>query len=434
MRRAVYGLYLGMFLMGGCAADGTSAPSSGDAAARAERPASGEPPTVRKGGSGTATAAHPHAPGTAYEDRIIAHVNGEPIAMKQLLEPLIESHGLNVLVNLVQVEMAKQDAAKAGVTVSPTDFQAERQSTLEKLFKASDDKTQDQIEAALKVKDEAKAKRLREEMAHDHESLLNQFLDQQHISSTEFDIVLQINTYLRKMAEPAVNKSITEESLRNAFNQLYGEKVRVQYIQLRTPLDVAAVQARLTKGEKFGDLARELSTNRASAELEGELPAFSRETSGLPQNFKDAAFGLKVGEVSDMVQANGAYHLIKLIDRIPPRVVTFEKQRDSVHSELYTRAIQATVKQMRESLAEQAIRGLKIEDPALAKQFDQRVRQHETEVRDQQKIRDDWERQHNQPTTRPGLLGTKLPATGPAATEPAVTRPPATRPAEAPNP
>ena len=69
--------------------------------------------------------------------------------MKQLIGPLIEAHGLNMLVNLVQLEMARQDAVKAGVTVSAADFQEERQQTLDKLFKESDDKTQDQIDAAL---------------------------------------------------------------------------------------------------------------------------------------------------------------------------------------------------------------------------------------------------------------------------------------------
>lgn len=363
-------------------------------------PRDADPPPGRAANSAAANPVAKPAPGSGYEDRVIARINSEPISMKQLLGPLIESHGLTVLINVVQVEMARQDAAKAGVTVTPDDFKQERADTLAKLFKENDDKTQDQIDAALRRKDEATAKRLREEMLADHESLLNQFLEQQHISPTEFDLVLQINTYLRKIAEPEINKSITEESLKNAFNQLYGEKVRVRYIQLRTPLEVAAVQSRLAKGEKFEELARELSTNRASAAVDGDLPAFSRETKGLPETFKTVAFGLKIGEVSDMVEANGAYHLIKLVDRIPPKVVKFEQVRESVRRELFSRAVQATVKQMRENLSQQMQQGLKIEDPVLEQQFE-KIQKRQNEIRDQQKIRDELDRQHLHPATQP---------------------------------
>jgi len=409
-------------LAAGCAAE-SAQPHESNALAHSQTPAAGDPPSSHRGGSAVVSASDSSAP---FEDRVVARIKDQPISMKQFLDPLIEAHGLNLLINLVQVEMAKDDAAKAGVIVTAADFHEERQQTLEKLFKENDDKAQDQIDQALKKKDDATASKLRNEIPHDHEVLLDQFLTQQHISPTEFDIVLQINTYLRKLAEPAVNRSITEESLHNAFNQLYGETVRVRYIQLRTPIEVAEVQRRLAKGEKFDDLARELSTNRPSAALGGELPAFSLQTPGLPQNFKEVAFGLKVGQVSDMVESNGAYHLIKLEDRIPPKVVTFERQREAVRKILLTRAIQATVKSMREELAEQAISGLKIEEPVLKKQFDERMQQRQNQIRDQQKIREEMDKQHKRPATGP-IDG--APATTPSA-EPA---PPATQPAAASN-
>ncbi len=401
MKRVVIGLGVGLICLAGCAGE-SAPPHNTDSSGRSESSLNGDPPQGRTANGAAGSAAAKPSPTPGNQDRVIARINSEPISLQQLLGPLIESHGLDVLINLVQVEMARQDAAKAGVTVTSADFDHERAETLAKLFKENDDKTQDQIDAALRRKDEAAAKRLREEMVQDHETLLTQFLEQQHISPTEFDLVLQINTYLRKIAEPEINKSITEESLHNAFNQLYGEKVRVRYIQLRTPLEVAEVQRRLAKGENFEDLAGELSTNRASAALKGELPAFSRETPGIPENFRTAAFLLKVGEVSDQVAANGTYCLIKLIDRIPPKVVKFEQQRETVRRELTTRAITAAVKQMRENLIQQVRQGLKIEDPVMEKQFEARMQKFQkNEIRDQQKIRDEMDRQHNHPATSP---------------------------------
>ena len=129
--------------------------------------------------------------------------------------------------------------------------------------------------------------------------------------------------------------------------------------------------------------------------MKGQLPAFSRQTPGLPENFKEVAFGLKVGQVSDIVEANGAYHLIKLEDRIPPKVVKFEQQREVVRK-IFVRACDGGDRQSRcvRASAEQAIANLKIDDPVLKKQFEDRMQQRQNQIRDQQKIREEMDRQH----------------------------------------
>ena len=49
----------------------------------------------------------------------------------------------------------------------------------------------------------------------------------------------------------------------------------------------------------------------------------------VPQVFKDTAFALKNGEVSDPVQADNAYHIIKVENRIAPKVVKFEDVKET---------------------------------------------------------------------------------------------------------
>ena len=52
---------------------------------------------------------------------------------------MIEAHGLSFLLQLVQLELAKQAAAQQGVTVTPEDVKQERELTFQRMFKESDD-------------------------------------------------------------------------------------------------------------------------------------------------------------------------------------------------------------------------------------------------------------------------------------------------------
>jgi parvulin-like peptidyl-prolyl isomerase len=362
-------------------------------------------------------------------DKPVAHLNGKPFTMRQLLGPLIESHGLTVLVNLLQLEQARDDAAKAGVIVTDADFKAERTTTLNGMFKDASDQTLADIEQAEAKGDKVEANRLRAQLARDQATLLDQFLPREHISPTEFDIILRINTYVRKIAEPVVNASINEKSIRLAFNQLYGETVLVRCIQLSNQIDVAKAQRRLAAGEKFEDVAKDMSQDRISGEMGGELPRFSREAPGFTQNFKDVAFSLKKGQVSDSVEANGKFYLIKMEERFPPRAVKFETVHDAVRLQLFNAAVKSAVKQLREDLARRVLQGVKIDDPVLGEQFNQRIENRQAAAQDRQKIREDLDRQRNAataPTTLPTApTVVPAPAVVPAPPTPANSTPPA---------
>jgi peptidyl-prolyl cis-trans isomerase C len=46
--------------------------------------------------------------------------------------------------------------------------------------------------------------------------------------------------------------------------------------------------------------------------------------------FEDAAFKLKKGEVSDIVETQFGYHLIKVVDNKPASVVSYEDVKDNI--------------------------------------------------------------------------------------------------------
>ncbi len=345
------------------------------------------------------------APSFIPPDEVIARVNGSPITMAELQTPLVQGYGLNILLRLVQLEIAKQFAAEKHVTITHQDIQTERSNTIEKMFEDSNTKLQDRIDNAKAAHDDAEAARLTQEMEDDNERAFHQFLDQQHQTEADFDLVCETNAYLRKVAQPMVTGKLTDAQLREAFAAMYGETIQCRHIQCATLQEIQEAKRRLADGEPFAKVARELSRNEATRVNGGELPPFSRDMPGLPQAFKDAAFALKPGEVSDIVQADGSFHLILLEKRNPPKAVKFEDVKESIRKELHSRAIEVTIRQLRKQIQDHALAVLTVEDPILKKQLDARVKQRQAEQKSREDVRREIDRSHRDRTDsdRPAL-------------------------------
>jgi peptidyl-prolyl cis-trans isomerase C len=89
-------------------------------------------------------------------------------------------------------------------------------------------------------------------------------------------------------------------------------------------------------GADFAELAKANSGDTYSAIRGGNLGFFGRRSQMVPA-FKEAAFALKPGQVSDIVETQFGYHIIKVTDR---KNDTFEKAKDDVMKQL-TQAKQA---------------------------------------------------------------------------------------------
>jgi peptidyl-prolyl cis-trans isomerase SurA len=82
----------------------------------------------------------------------------------------------------------------------------------------------------------------------------------------------------------------------------------------------------LRNGASFEDLAKKYSDDPGSASKGGDLGYFERRQMVIP--FDEAAFKLKVGEISDLVQTNYGYHIIKVTDR--QAYPDFESDRENL--------------------------------------------------------------------------------------------------------
>jgi peptidyl-prolyl cis-trans isomerase D len=83
---------------------------------------------------------------------------------------------------------------------------------------------------------------------------------------------------------------------------------------------------------KFEDLAKQYSKDPGSAAKGGDLGFFARGAMVKP--FEDAAFGMKGGEISGLVQSDFGFHIIKLTAIRPGGARSFDEVRGEIAQEL----------------------------------------------------------------------------------------------------
>jgi peptidyl-prolyl cis-trans isomerase C len=104
-------------------------------------------------------------------------------------------------------------------------------------------------------------------------------------------------------------------------------------------------------GGDFAELAKAHSDCRSAASG-GDLDFFSRGEMEAP--FENAAFELKAGQVSDVVETTYGYHIIKVTDRKGVSVTPFEQVKDTIIDELTQKRRSELAKKYIESLKAKA--------------------------------------------------------------------------------
>ena len=100
------------------------------------------------------------------------------------------------------------------------------------------------------------------------------------------------------------------------------------------------IRRRLLKGEDFVTLAREFSEGPSKVKG-GDLGYFGRGQMVKP--FEDAAFALKIGELSDVVETRFGYHLIKVTGKNPETIIAYADIKERLQQYLKDEKVQQEV-------------------------------------------------------------------------------------------
>jgi peptidyl-prolyl cis-trans isomerase D len=144
--------------------------------------------------------------------------------------------------------------------------------------------------------------------------------------------------------------SLPEQDLKTYYEQnvqrLSGkEERRASHILINAAKDAPAADrakarakvdellASVRKAPKsFADVARKHSQDTGSATKGGDLDFFAK--GAMVKAFEDAAFALKKGDISDVVESEFGFHIIQLTDIKAPKAPSFESMRPQLEADL----------------------------------------------------------------------------------------------------
>jgi peptidyl-prolyl cis-trans isomerase D len=144
--------------------------------------------------------------------------------------------------------------------------------------------------------------------------------------------------------------SVNEEELKSYYEQnaarLSGkEERRASHILINAPKDMApadrarakekamALLAQVRKApDTFAEVARKNSQDPGSAPTGGDLDFFGRGAMVKP--FEDAAFAMKKGDISDLVESDFGFHIIKLVDIKAPQQKSYAELKPTIEADL----------------------------------------------------------------------------------------------------
>jgi len=269
----------------------------------------------------------------AVVDRIVAVVNNEIITLTELnkeAEPfieriektykgsekgrVIEETRKTVLNRMVDTILVKQEAKRLNIVVKDSDVT----NMINEMLK-SRKMTMEQFKEML-AKDGFSLESYMEE-AKDH--LVRGRLANREIRSKVMVTEQEIGEYYKQHREEYEGR----------------EQVKLRQIVILCPTtapvekkrearaEIESIMARLKAGEKFEVLAA-----KYSPQLGGEMGFV--EKGAMLQPVEDAAFKLKVGEVSDIVESPAGFHIIQLLDRRGAGIKSLQSVREEILNKL----------------------------------------------------------------------------------------------------
>ena len=178
----------------------------------------------------------------------------------------------------------------------------------------------------------------------------------------QFERNLASDNYKEKFNK---DNSVTNDEMKKYYDEnkddFYIDQVEASHILIKTIDDedkklsdekkaeakkkAEEVLAKAKAGENFSELAKEYSQDTVSAKNGGDLGFFKKGEMVKP--FEEAAFSMKVGEISDLVESDFGYHIIKVTDK-EDRQKTFDEVKETIRKTLQDEKCDAQVEKLKE--------------------------------------------------------------------------------------
>lgn len=232
---------------------------------------------------------------------------------------ILAAAGIFSIFTLVACSSSSQDiASMKGATITVDDF-------FNQVKNSSDSQTTVQNMIIYKVFEEKYGKDVKdEEVQKEFDTVKEQAKEQ----GTDVDAFLKQYGYTEKSYKALVKQKlafeaglnahtkVTDEDLKTAWESFHPE-VEAQIIQVSTQDEANTIAQELKDGGDFSKIASEKSTDTTTKEDGGKIK-FDSQSTEVPATVKEAAFKLKDGEVSEVIEATDStgyqsvFYLVKM--------------------------------------------------------------------------------------------------------------------------
>ncbi len=263
----------------------------------------------------------------------IAQVGEHKITRAEFLEKLEEDQGRNALLGMISKLLLEDAFAEAGLSTDPKEVE-KRISEIKGQFESP----------------EAFARTLSSR------------------GMTEQDLLESVEMDLKVQGLCTKDVEVTDANLTGFFEQYkdkFGQPEQINYseIVVSTEDEAKQVAEALKKPDAdFAKLAKQHSISPMTRERGGQVPPLAREQI-YPAQIKDVVIALKPGTVSDPIDVDGRFYLVKLDKIVPAREADFKTDRAKIE-EQYKLQNAKNPQQVLTELREKA--SVKIIDPKYA--------------------------------------------------------------------
>lgn len=177
--------------------------------------------------------------------------------------------------------------------------------------------------------------------------------------SNEFKEIMRNNLLFQEAAYGDIE--VTEEDAKEHYERLKTE-IEAHHILVTDEDEAKDIKEKLDNGEDFAELAKEFSID-GSAEKGGELGYFT--AGNMVKPFEDAAYNMEVDTISDLVQSDFGFHIIKVTDKrdAETELGSFEDMKEDIILRLkMTELSEEEANQKIDQIIEDADFDIKIED------------------------------------------------------------------------
>lgn len=256
------------------------------------------PRRVARGGTSDTRSKTVNAP-----NGVVAVVNGQQITRDQLAFECMRRFGPDVLSGLITTYLVRQECTLKGVQISEAQVDAE----IERVA-ASFGLTAAHWIALLENERNTPEAKYRREM----------IWPQLALQALTFDTI-----------------QVTNQDMKRAFDTVYGPRIKTRVIVTKDR-EKAERLLKLVKQDPgtFGDVAKDQSDDSDSASARGLIPPIGRNM-GSPE-IENAAFALKPGQISGIVQVANRFYILKCESIIGQKFVS-SKELPQVQKQLRER-------------------------------------------------------------------------------------------------